>query len=114
MLEELIGGYPTTKEEREKLFGPRDDATYERIRNAPLEQHGRLLRSLLNTSMEISARQKEILQLYSDGFQQKEIGIKLGISIQTVMSHLDRVRDYLDAKNTTHACCIALRKGLIE
>lgn len=36
-----------------------------------------------------------------------------GVGKQTMASQLKAARGRLQAKNTTHACCIALRKGLI-
>ena len=50
-----------------------------------------------------SPRQSEILSLMAEGFSDKEIARKIGISYPTVRTHIDRVfRDY-GLRNLTEA-----------
>jgi DNA-binding NarL/FixJ family response regulator len=50
-----------------------------------------------------SPRQSEILSLMAEGFSDKEIARKIGISYPTVRTHIDRVfRDY-GLRNRTEA-----------
>jgi DNA-binding CsgD family transcriptional regulator len=41
----------------------------------------------------LSARERELLALLAEGLTDVEIGQKLFISVRTVRSHLDRIRD---------------------
>jgi DNA-binding NarL/FixJ family response regulator len=53
--------------------------------------------------MHFSPRQSEILSLMAEGFSDKEIARKIGISYPTVRTHIDRVfRDY-GLRNRTEA-----------
>lgn len=61
----------------------------------------------------LSVREKEALQLASDGCSLSEIGCEMGVSQSTVKTLLVRARRKLNARNTTHAVAIAIRCGLI-
>ncbi len=52
---------------------------------------------------ELSAREKEILNLVAQGFANKEIGGKLNISYQTVRVHLRRIYEKLHVRSRTEA-----------
>ena len=53
--------------------------------------------------MHFSPRQSQILSLMAEGFSDKEIARKIGISYPTVRTHIDRVfRDY-GLRNRTEA-----------
>ena len=62
---------------------------------------------------ELTKRQKEVLLLSAKGFSRKEIAVKLFVSVETIKAHQRSIRQRLDAKTTTEAVAIALRKGLI-
>ena len=62
----------------------------------------------------LSPREVEILQLVSQGVNNKGIANKLWISEATVKSHLNRVFDKLDAVDRTSAVTAALRRGIIR
>lgn len=55
----------------------------------------------------------EILVLTAQGYSAPEIARKLERTTTSVSSVLTRVREKLEAKNTTHAVVIAIRQGLI-
>lgn len=62
----------------------------------------------------ITQRQLQVLRLYAQGLQSKEIADKLCISIRTVESHLSGCRDALKARNSVHAVAIAITNGIIK
>jgi DNA-binding CsgD family transcriptional regulator len=54
----------------------------------------------------ITLRKKEILTLLNNGLTDKEIGLELHISINTVKTHLKEIYRILEAKNRVHACTL--------
>jgi DNA-binding NarL/FixJ family response regulator len=52
---------------------------------------------------ELSAREKEVLQLLSRGYLYKEIGGKLNISTGTVRQHIHKIYEKLHVQNRTEA-----------
>ena len=50
----------------------------------------------------LSPRQKEVLQLISDGYNSKEIADLLSISDHTVITHRKNLMEKFEAKNTAH------------
>ncbi|HET6570395.1 MAG TPA: response regulator transcription factor [Solirubrobacterales bacterium] len=69
----------------------------------PSGSHGKLTR-----------RQREILQLLSDGGSTTAAARELGLSEETVKTHTKNMLARLGAKNRTHAVAIALRECLID
>jgi DNA-binding NarL/FixJ family response regulator len=61
----------------------------------------------------ITKRQREILQLLADGESTTVAARRLGLSEETVKSHIKSTLSRLDAKNRSHAVAIALRESLI-
>lgn len=57
----------------------------------------------------LTARQRVILELLSEGLVAKQVARYMGVSVQTVKWHLTRIRRSLGARNTTHAVAIYLR-----
>lgn len=62
---------------------------------------------------QLSDREKEILQLLSEGFEYKEIGSKLFISPNTVKKHVINIYQKLHVNSKAQALRIAYTKGLI-
>jgi DNA-binding NarL/FixJ family response regulator len=62
----------------------------------------------------LSARELEVLKLFSEGMSNKEIGDKLGISIRTVESHKNHIIRKLGAKSPVDMVKIAIRNKLIQ
>jgi DNA-binding CsgD family transcriptional regulator len=58
--------------------------------------------------------ERRALQAASVGLKAKEIGVELGYTPDSIRGLLRNARLRLRAKNTTHACCEALRQGLIS
>jgi len=63
---------------------------------------------------DLSAREREVLQLMFDGRSNREIATALGISEHTVNIHTRNVMGKLGATRRTEAIATALRKGIIR
>jgi DNA-binding NarL/FixJ family response regulator len=62
----------------------------------------------------LSARELTVLERVAEGLTNAEIASELGISPDTVKTHLARVLEKLSARDRTHAVSRALRAGLIR
>ncbi|MCB1001523.1 MAG: response regulator transcription factor [Acidimicrobiales bacterium] len=62
----------------------------------------------------LSARELTVLSRVAEGLTNMEIGVELGISADTVKTHLARTLDKLNARDRTHAVARALRLGLFD
>ena len=71
-----------------------------------------LLRVTLPASR-LTERELDVLRLLAEGFPHEEIGKTLGISSETVRTHLRKASDRLGASTRTQAVATALRMGLI-
>jgi DNA-binding NarL/FixJ family response regulator len=61
----------------------------------------------------LTQRELAVLELLAEGLQHEEIGRRLGISSETVRTHLRKACDRLGAATRTQAVATALRLGLI-
>jgi len=61
----------------------------------------------------LTQREREILALLADGFGNKQIAARLGISTNTVKTHLELLFDKLDVSSRTEAVTAAARMGLL-
>ncbi len=59
----------------------------------------------------LTEREFQILQLISEGLTNKEIGSRLGISVQTVKNHVGHILIRAGTKSRAHAVAIAFREG---
>ncbi len=64
-------------------------------------------------NVHLTRREREVLELLSEGLQLEEIAQRLGIGLETVRTHLRHAGERLGAANRTHAVAIAIRKKLI-
>ena len=62
---------------------------------------------------EPTARELEVLQLISDGLVNREIGVRLFLSEETVKSHVRHLLAKLQARSRAHAVAVGYRRGLI-
>lgn len=62
----------------------------------------------------ITVREKEILELISQGYSTKEIALRLYISEETVKSHRHHLFSKLSARNSPHLVQRALNTGIIH
>lgn len=64
-------------------------------------------------SVELTAREKEILQLVALGYSNQEIAEKLIISVKTVENHKTRIKDKLEITSRSKLVRYAMEQGLI-
>ncbi len=81
-------------------------------RNLPEEVARRLEQR--QSEPEITIREREILQLITQGNANKEIAAQLGISEDTVKQHVSRILDKLRVKDRAQATAEALRRGIVK
>jgi DNA-binding NarL/FixJ family response regulator len=62
----------------------------------------------------LTRRQREILQLFADGLSTDRAAAALGLSPETVRTHIKAVLARLGARDRAHAVAIAFRGGLID
>ncbi len=62
----------------------------------------------------LSAREQEVLQCLVDGCSYKMIADALGISFETVRTHIKRIYEKLQVHNNTEAVAKALKRGLLK
>lgn len=62
----------------------------------------------------LTQREREVLRLLADGLANDAIGAELGISTETVRTHIRKAMAKLDADTRTHAVATALRHSLIS
>jgi len=63
---------------------------------------------------QLTAREKEVLQKISEGLSNKEIGLSLCISENTVKVHVKNILRKLHLQNRTEAAAYARRRGSEE
>jgi DNA-binding NarL/FixJ family response regulator len=97
------------------------------LKEAPLADLGRALDAVLQgssyldptivqsvRSAKLTVREREVLTLLAEGMQHEQIAQQLGISAETVRTHLKKASDRLGAATRTQAVATALRLGLIN
>lgn len=62
----------------------------------------------------LTSREREVSTLLADGLANDAVGAQLGISPETVRTHLRKAMATLDADTRTHAVATALRQSLIS
>ena len=64
----------------------------------------------LDANAELTEREKDCIDLMSNGYSDKEIGQALGIGARTVRFHIDNAKRKLKARTRPHAIANLLRK----
>jgi DNA-binding NarL/FixJ family response regulator len=62
----------------------------------------------------LSGRERQVLSLLAQGLRNQEVGSRLGISAETVKSHVQRILRSLGARNRAHAVLLASQHGLLD
>lgn len=83
------------------------------LRNPALDELLDPSRRHVKNSLELTARQREVLQLLAEGKSAKEIAGVLGISSRTVETHKYKIMDDLGVKTTAELVQHAIKHGLI-
>ena len=63
---------------------------------------------------DLTAREREVLEHVANGLGNKEIGLAIGRSVETVKTHLESIFQKLGANDRAHAVSIALRRGFLH
>jgi len=63
---------------------------------------------------ELTGREIEVLRLVVDGHTNRQIGVKLGLSENTVKYHLRHVMEKLHLQNRAQVVAYAMRHGLVQ
>ena len=64
-------------------------------------------------SINLTPRERSVLDLVSQGLSNSEIALELEISKRTVESHRKMLGLKMNSKNTAHMMALAFKKGLI-
>ncbi|MBO8125723.1 MAG: response regulator transcription factor [Firmicutes bacterium] len=75
---------------------------------------GNLTPGNANPLLDLSPREKEVLNLVALGMGNEEIGKLLFISPKTVKNYVTRVRRKLGLENRTQVALYAIREGLVD
>ena len=67
-----------------------------------------------NGAFRLTAREKEILALVAAGERDTDIAEELFISVRTVRSHLDRIRDKTGYRRRPDLTRLAIKEGLVD
>jgi DNA-binding NarL/FixJ family response regulator len=59
----------------------------------------------------LSPREREIMHLMAEGGTAQDVGTSVGVSVETVRTHVRNVIRKLQARNRVHAIAIALQRG---
>lgn len=62
----------------------------------------------------LTSREREVLQLVSEGSTNQEIADRLDLSVKTVQSHRAAVMEKLGLRDVTHLVRYAVRRGLVD
>ena len=68
---------------------------------------------LRELEQEPTMREIEVLQLICDGLVNREIGVRLFLSEETVKSHVRHILAKLQARSRAHAVAVGFRRGII-
>src|SRR4051812_11577775 len=73
-----------------------------------------VLSRLRTSAPALTAREKQVLQLIAAGLPNKRIATRLGITEQTVKSHVTRIFERIGVRDRTNAALWAQRHGLAD
>ena len=62
----------------------------------------------------LSEREIQVLELLADGLVKKQIALKLGIGVTTVVSHVAHIYDKLEASNAPSAIAKGFKLGILQ
>lgn len=67
-----------------------------------------------NRGLWLTGREREVIELISDGLSAKEIGLSLSIKPCTVERHVENVRLKAQARNRPHMVALVLFSGILN
>ena len=71
-------------------------------------------RRLIEPARHLTGRERQILSLLAQGCSGKELAPRLGLSEETIRTHIRNAMRKLDARTRVQAVVIALQRGLLE
>lgn len=74
---------------------------------------GAMRRRMTTATVQLTARENEILQLLGEGLSVAQVAGRLFISQSTAKTHMSKLYEKLDASNRTQAVMAAVRLGLL-
>lgn len=69
---------------------------------------------MVTKTLNLTRRERQIMEMFSQGYSAKEIGLHLFISLYTVETHRKHLIEKLGARNMPHAVRLALQNGFLE
>jgi two-component system response regulator NreC len=79
-----------------------------------VEEYGRRAEAMEDKYNKLTDREREVLQLITEGRSNREMATLLRISVKTVEAHRSRLMDKLGIHSTAELTRYALRKGIIN
>ncbi|HSQ28562.1 MAG TPA: LuxR C-terminal-related transcriptional regulator [Gemmatimonadaceae bacterium] len=67
----------------------------------------------IEQSVSLTNREREILALLADGFGNKQIATRLGISPNTVKTHLELLFEKIGVRSRAEAVAVGVRRGML-
>jgi DNA-binding NarL/FixJ family response regulator len=110
-------GYVLKTSAREELLQAIDTVLHGHIYVSPGLSNGNVQRfddpSRAAATLHLSSREREILQLISEGHAAKEIAFLLSISVKTVAFHRENIKNKLGLRTTAELTKYAMEKGMV-
>jgi len=79
----------------------------------PVKQEIRLSDGETRITVKLSDREREILQLVTEGYTNVQIGSILSITGNTVKTHVSSIFNKMGVNDRTHAAVIATRQNIV-
>ena len=105
-IEEIVAGVRAAANGEPRLSSRITAELLQQVRQAPPPR-------ALPGGPRLTTRELEVLRLIADGRGNREIAESLGISEQTVKTHVSAILEKLDVENRIQAAVYAVRNGLI-
>lgn len=67
-----------------------------------------------NKPYDLTSREIEIINYLAQGYSAKELASRLGIEVNSVESHKERIKEKLEVKSVVQIVVSALKKGIIQ
>lgn len=97
--------------------GPLDPTFVNRVYLAAVDvsnRHRGILANQIDKKIKLSKKQQEILELFADGYNREDVVDEMGISLNTVKTHINNLYTKLDVQNKLEAITKAKEFGLID
>ncbi|MBC2716928.1 MAG: response regulator transcription factor [Desulfobacteraceae bacterium] len=85
----------------------------QKIADTVMKDYANILESSdASPASQLTAREREVLQLIAEGLKTKDIATQIHVSVKTVETHRQQIMRKLNAKSVAELTKIALREGL--